>query len=186
MFWKELLRAMNFMRCNRSYADPCLYWKWTEDGLIMWLSWVDDCLCVGPPKQVTKCIADMKGLFDCDDVGEMKEYVGCKIERDVEGRSLKLTQPVLIQSFEDKFDLPNKTYEMPAEAKKQLMKTIEGQELPKVEQTKYRSGVGKMLHLMRWSRPEIWNSVRELSRRMVNCSRDHMKAMLRVMKYCVE
>ena len=38
---------------------------------------------------------------------------------------------------------------------------------------------------MRWSRPETWNSVRELSRRMVNSNLDHRKALLRVMKYCV-
>ena len=74
---------------------------------------------------------------------------------------------------------------VPAEPKKQLKKTIEGQEVSPENQTKFRSGVGKMLHLMRWSRPNIWNSVRELSRRMVNCNQDHMKAILRVMKYCV-
>ena len=121
MFWKELIRAMKFMKFDRSYADPCLYWRWTADGLAMWLSWVDDCLCIGPPNQVTKCISEMKGLFDCDDVGEMKEYVGCKIERDVKGGSLKLTQPVLIQSFEDEFDLPGRQYDTPAESKRQLM-----------------------------------------------------------------
>jgi hypothetical protein len=49
---------------------------------------------------------DMMGkIFDCEDVGEMHEYVGCKIERDLEAPSLCMTQPVLLQSFEDEFDL---------------------------------------------------------------------------------
>ena len=43
--------------------------------------------------------------IDCDDVGEMKEYIGCKIDR--KGGQLKLTQPVLLQSFIDEFHLPN-------------------------------------------------------------------------------
>ena len=48
----------------------------------------------------------------------------------------------------------------------------------------FRSGVGKMLHMMQWSRPEMWNAVRELSRRMSKCNKAHTKAMLRAMKYC--
>ena len=92
----------------------------------------------------------------------------------------------MIQSFDDEFPLPNRVYNTPAEPKKQLSKTVDGQEVNSMEQTKFRSGVGKMLHLMRWSRPDIWNAVRELSRRMVKSNYDHMKAMLRVMKYCVD
>jgi hypothetical protein len=38
---------------------------------------------------------------------------------------------------------------------------------------------------MRWSRPEILNAVRELSRFMQGAMEAHMKAMHRVMKYCV-
>jgi hypothetical protein len=30
------------MKYNRSKADPCLYYHWTETGLVLWLSWVDD------------------------------------------------------------------------------------------------------------------------------------------------
>ena len=40
------------------------------------------------------------------------------------------------------------------------------------------------MHMMRWSRPEIWNAVREVSRRMSMANNDHYKAMLRIMKYC--
>ena len=53
------------------------------------------------------------------------------------------------------------------------------------DQKTYRSGVGKLLHMMRWSRPEILNSVRELSRFMSGASKAHLKAMLRLMKYVV-
>ena len=39
---------------------------------------------------------------------------------------------------------------------------------------------------MRWPRPDIWNPVRECSRRMTECDQTHMKALLRLMKYCVD
>ena len=38
--------------------------------------------------------------FECDNVGEMKDFVGCKIERKVSNNSFILTQPVIIRSFQ--------------------------------------------------------------------------------------
>jgi hypothetical protein len=103
--------------------------------------------------------------------------VGCKIYRDED--SVKFTQPVLIQSYEDEFEL-NKTQQVftPAEQCNVLMKCDKGTELGGKEQKKYQSGVGKLLHMMRWSPPEIYSAVRELSRFMtVGESDSHMKAM---------
>ena len=39
---------------------------------------------------------------------------------------------------------------------------------------------------MRWSRPDIWNAVRECSRRMTIANQIHYKAMIRIMKYCID
>ena len=39
--------------------------------------------------------------------------------------------------------------------------------------------------MMCWTRPEILNRVRELSRLMSGATQKHMAAMTRVMKYCV-
>jgi hypothetical protein len=49
----------------------------------------------------------MKSRFECDDLGELNEYVGCKI--DINEDSVKFTQAVLIQSDEDEFDLKKNT-----------------------------------------------------------------------------
>ena len=78
---------------------------------------------------------------------------------------MKLTQPVMIQSFQDEFELPEgKSSNTPA-----IPGTVmsEGEVINQVDdkmQSTYRSGIGKLLHMMRWTRPEIMNSVRELSR----------------------
>jgi len=46
--------------------------------------------------------------------------------------------------------------------------------------------VGELLHMMRWSRPEIYNAVRDLSRYMTTgTTHEHVKAMERVMIYCL-
>jgi hypothetical protein len=52
-------------------------------------------------------------------------------------------------------------------------------------QATYQSGVGKLLHMMKWTRPEILNAVQELSRFMVHASLAHLKEMYRAIKYCI-
>ena len=52
-------------------------------------------------------------------------------------------------------------------------------------QSIYRMGVDKLLYLMEWSRPEIANAVRELSRYMKSPGLPHLKVVYRVMNYCL-
>ena len=99
---------------------------------------------------------------------------------------MKFTQPVLLQSFDETFKTSKmKEYETPMEANKTLEKADTGQSLGAKSKRYFCSGVGKLLHLMRWSRPEVINPVRELTRQMSNPVEDHIKAMHRVMKYCL-
>jgi len=90
-------------------------------------------------------------------VGELHEYVGCKIVRSE--KSIRFTQPVLLQSFEDEFQCNEGKVMTPAEAGSVLERCADGEALTEGEQTRYRSCVGKLLHMMRWSRPEIYNAV---------------------------
>jgi hypothetical protein len=178
--------AFKDMQYNRSKADPCLYFYWTTIGLILWISWVDDCLVAGEKLEVLKAKGEMMSRFDCDEVGEMKEYVGCKVDRDWEKGTLKLTQPVLLQSFTDEFELPEGNCpNTPAVPGDVLRKGEPEDEVPHALQATYRSGVGKLLHMMKWTRPETLNAVRELSRFMSGATMAHVHAMYRVMKYCV-
>jgi len=97
---------MKDIKFKRSKADPCLYFKWSAKyGLILIISWVDDLLICGRKQACMEVKEAIMQHFEIDDVGEMKEYVGCKVER--RDGTIKLTQPVLLQSFIDEFDLPN-------------------------------------------------------------------------------
>ena len=160
---------MRRMKFERSKADPCLYYLWSAVGLVVWLSWIDDCLCMGPTEAVEEAKNQLMEQFDCSDEGELNEYVGCKIMKNMKEKWLKFTQPVLLQSFNDEFETDGlKNFETPMESGKVLVKAEPKESLGKKMQTYYRSGVGKLLHLMRWSRPEVMNAVRELSRQMTN------------------
>ena len=184
-FWVVLLTVMRKLGFEKSGADPCLYFKWNDhERLNIWISWVDDLLAIGTRDDVELMAEGVKSQFDVDDLGTLEEYVGCKIDIDRENRSMRFTQPVLLQSYQDEFKLPDLSPVTPLEAGRVLVKCEVADRLPDSEQSVYRSGVGKLLHMSRWSRPETQNSVRELSRQCKIASQAHMKAMLRVMKHC--
>ena len=46
--WRKLLSVIKQLGNTRSKADPCLYYKWSDAGLIVWTSWIDDNLVMGP------------------------------------------------------------------------------------------------------------------------------------------
>jgi hypothetical protein len=66
-----------------------------------------------------------------------------------------------------------------------MTRAEDGKNVAQELQSTYRSGVGKLLHMMRWSRPEVLSAVRELSKHMTSATLTHLKAMYRVMTYCV-
>ena len=53
-FWRELLKCMKHMGYVRSGTDPCLYFKWTIAGLVVFLSWIDDCMVWGSQEIIVK------------------------------------------------------------------------------------------------------------------------------------
>ena len=77
---------------------------------------------------------------------------------------IKLTQPVLLQSFEDEFEMEETGREAftPAVAGSVLNPDVPAEEvISKEEHSKYRTRTGKLLHVTRWSRPDIWNATRD-------------------------
>jgi hypothetical protein len=60
VFWRELVKALPDMNFKRSTADPGLYYCWTMYGLVVWLSWIDDCLVAGDKRAVQAAKEQMK------------------------------------------------------------------------------------------------------------------------------
>ena len=182
-FWRKLVTVMKKLNCDRSRADPCLHYKWTTDIIILWLSWIDDCIYAGKEDQVNKMKQEFMVELDSEDSGALNECVGVKVER--KDDELKLTQPVLVQSLEDEFGVPkNVPKHLPAPPGKELLS--DGERLIPAEEKIYRSGVGKLLFIMRYSRPDVLNVVRELSKWMTCGSTvDHMKILHQTINYIV-
>ena len=82
----------------------------------------------------------MKILFDCDDVGDMKEYVECNIYCD--NWYFNFTQKVMVQSFKDEFDMPIHGIITPREPGTTLVKAEENGKIAQKRTTYFIHGVG--------------------------------------------
>ena len=98
-----------------------------------------------------------------------------------------LSQPDLIKKllrqFEEKIETLKKT-SIPAPASSHVIRCKEEEEgLTDEEQKEYCSGVGSLLYLLKHSRPELSNNVRELSKTMDKANKTHQKALYRTIKF---
>jgi hypothetical protein len=75
---------------------------------VVLVSWIDDCLVIGNAEGMKHAKNQFMERFDCDEVGNMDEDVGCKIDsgNDEKVPYLKIAQPVLLQNYHDEFKLP--------------------------------------------------------------------------------
>ena len=126
--------------------------------------------------------------FDCDETGTLEEYVGCKLERKWDEWWLKFTQPVMLQSLI--YELGSSPENVPvtlAIPGSVLVKGNTKDELTPNKKAAYKKGVGKLLHMMRWSHLDILNAIHELSRFISEKGNvpAHSVAMNRIMNYCV-
>ena len=153
---------------------------------MLWSSWVDDLLSCGNKDNVLKGRETLKQHFDLDKVRELKEYVGCKVEYDKVNGQMKLTQPVLVQSFADEFDLPTRTFTTLMSPEQVLVGKGAPIRVSEAMHRQYQKGVGKLIHLGKYSKPVISNAVRELSGFGSNPNEAQYLAMLQCLKYCVD
>jgi hypothetical protein len=100
--------------------------------------------------------------------------------------SLKFTQPVLMQSYNDIFELPKKSYRTPAPAGSVLVEGKKEEALSPAMQKKFCSGTGKAMHVMQYSKPETYNAVQDLSWHMHEAMQDYFKAIFHILKYSLD
>ena len=122
---------------------------------------------IGHPKAIKDAIKEMKkfGLvLKIED--DLKDNLSCEIKFSADRKQAWLGQPHLISNLEKKFGDQVKglrKYKTPGTPELNMAKSDDGYPtVSKEKQTKYCSGVGMLLYLVKHSRPGIANTVREL------------------------
>ena len=121
---------------------------------------------------------------------ELTDYLSCEIKFSNDKKKAWSGKPHLIANLDKKFGDKVKNmrvYKTPVTpGVHQVRELDESLGLSKEKRTEFRSGVGMLLYLVKHSRPDIANAVRELSK-VLDCSTSHsFKEMLRVIKYVLD
>jgi hypothetical protein len=151
----------------------------------------DDCLLVGDRQAILETIDLIKkGGFNVTVESTLKDYLSCEVLRSKDKRRAWIGQPHLMKKLEKTFgDLVKdmQVYRTPGTPGSGIIRP-KGDEvkLSPEEQKLYRSGVGMLLFLVKHSRPDIANAVRELSKVMDGATPAAMKELKRVIKYVLD
>ena len=182
--WKKIKEVTKDMDYFPSKADPCLFIKDKSNVKSFIIIYVDDRAIFSTAQNIKDVLAKLGQHFVVKPLGNLEHFVGCHIIESTD--TIWIHQPKLIKHLDESFSkfLPNKSYKTPAAPKSSIerSKELEGL-LPKTEQTKYRSGLGMLLYLVKHSRPDIANAVRELSKVADIANQAHWKALMRLIKY---
>ena len=109
-FFKMFKKHVRNMTYEQSQADPCLYFAWRDNALVILVAWVDNIMILGHPDMVEQAQQDLRRAFTCKYEGKLTEYVASKLDlyRDNLGLGrVKFTQPVLVQKLEEEYTPPD-------------------------------------------------------------------------------
>ena len=176
-FWKKIVDKMQEGGFQLSKADPCMLYKENKKGICIIIICIDDMLSIGKEEATDAAIKVLQGHFQVKDPTSLEDYLGVQIVRSDNDKQAWLGQPTIIKNLEKQFG------ERVTKKKMTITPGTPGfiggkvDDISKVDektQSMYRSGVGTLLYLFKYIRPDITNPVRELSKSIDGASMAHV------------
>ena len=189
-FYRKLGEVLKSIGFEQSLTDPCLFVRKTNKGVCYVALWVDDCLFIGTKDVLESSIKLLEKHFKLKIEENTNDYLSCEILYNKDLTKCWIGQPHLCKKIEVTFGelvkgLPK--YKTPGTPGLVITKPVDPEAVVSTEdQHMYRSGVGMLLFLVKYSRPDIANAVRELSKGMKEATPSAMKELKRVLKYVID
>jgi hypothetical protein len=175
----KFLTSLGFQRCDKEY---CIY-VFKQDDLLAFIAvYVDDITIICKDKiLLAKIKKDLNDRFKMTDLGEIHHLLQIKITRDRANKLLYMSQEKYIQELVQEYKLKDTDFKETPQA---LTITLTADKSSQVmHKYPYPSLVGGLQYLVRGTRPDIANAVRELARFTSCYNESHWKAALHVLKY---
>jgi Reverse transcriptase (RNA-dependent DNA polymerase) len=182
-FNEKLGLALKECGFKENSVDPCLFTNFTKNGIGLVGIYVDDCMVIGCDEDIKKVIKRLKGYGFGLKVEEfLTDYLSCKVMMNRENAEVLVMQPHFLKGLEDKSgeEVNNlSSYATPGTPRFKVVKSNDVVETIAMDkQSRYRSGVGILLYLIKYSRPDIAN--------MDGANLAAYKEMLRVIKFVLD
>jgi hypothetical protein len=190
-WWKKFKEVLLSIGYKSSLADPCLFIKDNNNNQKSFIViYVDDGGIFSNDKNIKEVIDGLSKHFTIKYLGKMETFLGCKIIENDKKDTIWIHQPKLLKNLKKVFGklIENtKSYKTPAAPKTSIIRP--DKDFPLIssdDQKLFRSGVGMLLYLIKYSRPDISNAVRELSKVADGATEAHWKSLLRTIKYVID
>jgi hypothetical protein len=192
-FYEKFINVLKVIGFYGSKSDPCL-WTMRDENvnhMIIIGIYVDDCLIIGKNESIDCLIDELKKHeFNLKVEKNVNEYLSCCIEESKDEAKITMIQPhiltSLIRNFGEEIEEKRKFLTPGTPRFKIQRSTINMDVLDPQPRRKYRSGVGMLLYLTKYSRPDISNIVQELSKCMNSSTLEAYNELLRVIKFMID
>jgi hypothetical protein len=179
----DFLTSMGFVRCYKEY---CIYVQKVGVEWIIIVVYVDDLTIMSHSMTLINNLKrEMSLRFKMKDLGDIHYILKMEVTRDRARRLMTISQRQYINDLIKKFNLEeNKPVATPQLVGEQLLPELGMTAVQIAAQGfDYRGIVGSLQYLVRGTRPDIANAVRELSKFLSCYNRTHWEAARRVLKY---
>ena len=189
-WWKKFVKFLKEIDFEGGYADPCLFTRRSDKGIVFIALYVDDCLCIGDKAAIDEVVNKLKNFnLNLKIDQELKDYLSCEIHFASDRKSAILHQAHIIRSIRNEFEKEVRDlqeYKTPGTPGVGMVRDPDGVSVSAELHSRYRMGVGKLLYLVKHTRPDIANAVRELSKMLDCVNQAAIKELRRVIKYVLD
>jgi hypothetical protein len=182
----KVVKQLGFERLP---SEWCIYRQHSSSGTIIFAVHVDDIVsAASSPAENDRFKTELKTHWEISDLGPAKFALGIALSRDLESKTITLSQTALIDRVVDQFNqVEAHPVDTPMVAGLQLRRPDKSKLTPSIEtwqsRTPYRSYVGSLMYICRGSRPDIAYAVSRLAS-FLDCYRpEHWQAAIRVLRY---
>jgi hypothetical protein len=188
-WYKTFCAILQEIGLNPCESDSATFVQRSKDGgITILMVHVDDLTIVASSMLLINSLKDkLKSKLEMTDLGELHWLLGIEIKRDLDKRTVSLTQRSYIQSIIDRYGLADaRTCSMPLDPHNLLSKNqcpTTPQEFAEMRDVPYREAVGSLMYAALGTRPDIAYAVGHLARFSENPSKPHWEAVKRVIRY---
>jgi Reverse transcriptase (RNA-dependent DNA polymerase) len=165
---------------TQSNEDPCIFWR---NGVVI-IIYTDDTIVTGASaKDIDQAINDISTIFEITRKDTVDDFLGVKITRDEQNKTVTLTQPQLISSILQDLKLGEHSNPRPLPALVDFILYRFTNEPDHAETWHYRSIVGKLNYLEKSTRPDLAYAVHQCARFSETPKESHSKAIKHIGRY---
>jgi hypothetical protein len=174
------LKSLGFNPCPN---DLCVYVRWLDNKLAFISLYVDDLIIASDcPHDLANLKRSLNSRFEMKDLGELEYCLNFQIHRDRKRKLIHINQEKYTRDLLSCFDMTMcKPVDTPLLPNPYLSNTPN--EDFEVSQTEYRKAVGKLVYLMKGTRPDIAAAFCFVSRHVENPQQHHWVAVKRILRY---